>query len=57
MPRIYRFSVKNSWVNESHSVVIRNNEFTSNQLFEIGISGDYAQINITRNLFSDNKCR
>ena len=57
LPRIYRFSVKHNWQNSSHSLNIRNNEFQSNKLFEINIAGYYAQINITKNLFSDNKAR
>lgn len=57
LPRIYRFSKKNSWINTSHSVTIRNNEFTSNSLFAISIDGYYAQVNTTRNLFADNMCR
>lgn len=57
LPRLYRFAVKNNWENTTHSVNIRNNEFVSNSLFEMSIDGYYAQVNITKNLFIENKCR
>ena len=57
LPRIYRFATKNSYENTSHTIILRNNEFSNNDLFEISIDGYYAQLNITKNLFIDNKCR
>jgi len=56
MPRVDRFSAKGSWINGSHSLVVRNNEFSANRKFGIIVSGYYSQINITRNLFVDNDC-
>lgn len=57
LPRIHRFSLKNNWKNTTHSISIRNNDFSSNSLFGIVISGFYAQVNITKNLFANNECR
>lgn len=57
MPRIGRHSIKNTWINTTHSVRIRNNEFSRNSLFEMSLSGYYAQVNITKNFFNMNKCK
>lgn len=57
MPRIHQFSKTNHWLNTTHSVNIRYNEFTANSLFELSVSGFYAQVNVTKNIFAANKCR
>jgi len=57
MPRVDRFSVKGHWVNGSHGLVVRNNEFSGNGRFGLVVDGYYAQVNVTRNLFVDNECR
>lgn len=54
---MYRFAIRNEWENTSHSLNLRNNEFASNDLFEISLDGYYAQVNITKNLFYENDCR
>ena len=57
LPRLYRFATKNEWENTTHTITIHNNEFKTNKLFEFSIDGYYAQINLTRNTFSDNTCK
>ena len=59
LPRISRrrASFAHAWRNASHSLNIRNNEFSHNELFELTVQGYYAQLNITKNLFLENKCR
>ncbi len=57
LPRIYRFALRLDWINQSHTINIRNNEFSRNTLFEMSIDGYYAQMNLTKNLFQDNQCR
>ena len=57
LPRIYRFASKNHYQNFSHTLNIRNNQFSFNSLFGLSIDGYYAQINITKNQFNDNQCR
>ncbi|CAF0869334.1 unnamed protein product [Brachionus calyciflorus] len=57
LPRLYRFANKNKYDNLTHSLNLRNNEFSSNTLFELSIGGYYAQINITKNLFINNECK
>lgn len=57
LPRISRFAARNDWSNYTHSVNVRHNEFVGNRLFEVSIDGYYAQVNITKNLFTDNECR
>ena len=57
LPRLYRFATKNEWENTTHTITIHNNEFKSNRLFELNIDGYYAQINLTRNTFSENQCK
>lgn len=57
MPRIHQFSETNHWLNTTHSINMRYNEFTSNSLFELSVSGFYAQVNITKNIFAENECR
>ena len=57
LPRIYRFALRLDWINQSHTINIRNNEFSRNTLFEMSIDGYYAQMNLTKNLFQDNVCR
>lgn len=57
LPRLYRFAIKNEWENTTHTMTIRNNEFSANRHFEFDIDGYYAQINITSNTFVDNMCK
>lgn len=57
LPRTYRFASKKDHHNLSHTLNIRNNQFSFNSLFALSIDGYYAQINITKNQFNDNQCR
>lgn len=57
LPRLYRFAIKKHFQNLTHTINIRNNQFSSNSLFSLTIDGYYAQINMTKNLFTENQCR
>ena len=57
LPRISRYALRHHWENISHSINIMGNEFSSNRLFVISIDGYYAEMNLTKNTFLDNKCR
>ncbi|RNA26979.1 bark beetle isoform X1 [Brachionus plicatilis] len=57
LPRLYRYAIKKHYQNLTHTFNIRNNQFSFNSLFELSIDGHYAQINMTKNLFTDNQCR
>jgi hypothetical protein len=57
LPRLYRFAIKNDYENRTHTIKIHNNEFAQNKQFEFNIDGYYAQMNITHNIFKENKCK
>lgn len=43
--------------NLSHTFELDNNSFTKNSLFEFVIDGHFVDLNITRNVFRENKCK
>lgn len=43
--------------NFTHSVYMDNNSWTNNRNFEIIIDGHFAIVNITNNVFKENKCK
>ncbi|KAL4715552.1 hypothetical protein ACJJTC_009178 [Scirpophaga incertulas] len=43
--------------NFTHSVYMHNNTWRNNHFFGIVIDGHFAEVNMTRNVFTDNNCR
>ncbi|GBO98348.1 Protein bark beetle [Eumeta japonica] len=43
--------------NFTHSVYMNNNTWRNNQNFAVVVDGHYAEVNITRNVFTDNNCK
>ncbi|XP_049867990.1 protein bark beetle isoform X2 [Pectinophora gossypiella] len=43
--------------NFTHSVFMYNNTWRSNQNFGLVIDGHFAEVNITKNIFTDNNCK
>lgn len=43
--------------NLSHTIGLDNNSFTRNSQFEFLIDGHFVDLNITKNVFKENKCR
>jgi len=52
LPYYWRYDI-----NVSHSMDVNNNVFSKNMQFEFIIDGHYAELNVTRNMFKENKCR
>ncbi|XP_013178489.1 PREDICTED: uncharacterized protein LOC106125730 isoform X1 [Papilio xuthus] len=43
--------------NFTHSIFMYNNTWRNNQKFELVIDGHFAEVNITKNIFTDNFCK
>ena len=43
--------------NFTHSVYMHNNTWRNNQNFALVVDGHFAEVNITKNIFTDNNCK